>query len=339
MTIARVIHSVAASTLLRDRDQLEQAIADLILQFLQARSVTVLHLAEQDGVRKVLKRTSGTATARAASSEPESTCEAVETLISSNEALWRECVAVEGFIESVTPEGEILAVFPLRVRGEVLRVVEVISGESLAVAQLDLVYAVLRIVENHLALLDYGERDTLTSLLNRKTFESQFEKVRCALGEPVGTRTPEPTWLALVDIDHFKSINDTQGHLFGDEVLLLVSQLMKRNFRGADRLFRFGGEEFLIMMDDTSESGVQVALERLRVSIADFSFPQVRQVTISTGYTRVQASDVPTTCVERADEALYYAKNHGRNNVQNYDSLVASGALKQKEEKGDIELF
>jgi diguanylate cyclase (GGDEF)-like protein len=338
MTTSRVIHSVAASTLLRDRDQLEQAIADVILRFLQAQSVAVLHLTEHNGARRVFKRTTASSASSPSLSDPAA--ELLDGLMNANPALWRECIAADGFIESVTPQGQLLTVFPLHVRGDVPRAVEVITSTSIAVPQLDVVYGVLRIFENHLALLDYGERDTLTGLLNRKTFEAQFEKLRGAQSSTNGSRAPpEPTWLALVDIDHFKSINDTQGHLFGDEVLLLVSQLMKRTFRGADRLFRFGGEEFLILLDDTNAGGVHIALERLRIAIAEFEFPQVRTVTISTGYTQVQPSDVPTTCIERADAALYYAKNSGRNNVQSYENLIGSGLLKRKDERGDVELF
>lgn len=326
MLTARLIHSVAASTLQRDRDQLEKAIAHLILQFLQARSVTVAYFSEEEGGRQIIRRTVATD----GQPEPEP--------VPFNERLWNECIQANAFMEGVTPEGELITVFPLHVRADVRRVVQVHTTESLAIPQLDIVYGVLRIIENHLALLDYGERDTLTGLLNRKTFESRFNKVKSEPGDG-GRATNDPTWLALVDIDHFKVINDTQGHLFGDEVLLLVSQLMKRNFRGADQLFRFGGEEFLIILGETSEQGVQIALERLRVAIAEFKFPQLGTVTISLGYTRVLPTDVATTCVERADEALYYAKNHGRNNVQYYESLVASGELQPKNESGEVDLF
>jgi Diguanylate cyclase, GGDEF domain len=94
----------------------------------------------------------------------------------------------------------------------------------------------------------------------------------------------EPSWLGLVDIDKFKCINDNYGHLFGDEVLLLVSQLMKKSFRGTDQLFRFGGEEFVIVLDHATTEGVEVAFDRLRETIAAFEFPQVGRVTISLGY-------------------------------------------------------
>jgi len=196
--------------------------------------------------------------------------------------------------------------------------------------------------------LDYGELDTLTGLLNRKTFEGCFEKLRERLIRPapkVVQHLPEnrsqiaqPSWLALIDIDHFKAVNDGFWHLFGDEVLLLVSRLMRRSFRSGDLLFRFGGEEFLVLLEQASEPGAEMALERLRTMVEGYTFPQVR-LTISVGYTRINPEDVATLCVERADAALYYAKSHGRNNVRSCEALIAAGEIKHKVGNGEIELF
>ena len=120
---------------------------------------------------------------------------------------------------------------------------------------------------------------------------------------------------------------------------LLVSQLMKTCFRGTDQLFRFGGEEFVIVLDHATMEGVEVAFDRLRETIATFDFPQVGRVTISLGYSQIYPTDSPTTCVERADAALYYAKHHGRNNIRSYEMLVAAGELSAKDGGDDVELF
>jgi diguanylate cyclase (GGDEF)-like protein len=335
MSTARLVNGVADSTTQRDRDQLDQSIAVLLQQFLQARSVSVLQLVEKDGVRHLALK--------ACSSGAESSIGLDVARVDLLNAVdsWRASEHTNRLMESAGNDGQLFTLFPLPTTNDVLTLLAVESDVSLPVPHIDMVYGILRIVENHLALLDYGERDTLTGLLNRKTFESQFEKLRRRPPPPAKeNEQPDPCWLALVDVDRFKSINDSHGHLFGDEVLLLVSQVMKRTFRGADQLFRFGGEEFLILLDQTSVGGVGIALERLRAAIASFNFPQVGSVTISIGYTRVDATDVPTTCVERADEALYYAKNHGRNNVQFHEALVEIGELRTKVAKtGDVELF
>jgi diguanylate cyclase (GGDEF)-like protein len=243
------------------------------------------------------------------------------------------------FVERPSAAGEILTAFPVHASKDVARVCVVASNESLTIAQIDMVYGVLRIMENHLALVDYGERDTLTGLLNRKTFESHFEKMRRRNAIADATRSREPGWLALADIDKFKSINDSHGHLFGDEVLLIVSQILKRSFRGADQLFRFGGEEFLIVLDHATESGAQIALDRFRAAVEARAFPQIPRVTISIGYTQILPHDVPTICAERADDALYYAKENGRNKLCHYEALIVAGDLKPKADATEIEIF
>jgi len=252
----------------------------------------------------------------------------------------RDCTTLDRVVEGITAEGRLLTAFPLHAKSTVLGVVIVESAESLPVPHIDLIHGILRIIENHVALLDYGERDTLTGLLNRKTFDAYFNHVRRRVSSTQASDSAlEPSWLALVDIDHFKSINDRHGHLFGDEVLLLVSQMMTRNFRGADHIFRFGGEEFLIVLDHASDIGAHIALDRLRASIEAHRFPQIGRVTVSLGYTQIRPEDVGTICVERADNALYYAKAHGRNNLQNYEMLIRSGALDAKSDTASVELF
>ncbi len=119
--------------------------------------------------------------------------------------------------------------------------------------------SILRIYRNFQGLLDYSERDTLTGLLNRKTFDESFLKAMAepcaAAGAGVAGERPPGTaararsyWLGVIDIDHFKRVNDNHGHLIGDEVLLLLARLMRSSFRFHDRLYRFGGEEFVVLM-------------------------------------------------------------------------------------------
>jgi diguanylate cyclase (GGDEF)-like protein len=142
-----------------------------------------------------------------------------------------------------------------------------------------------------------------------------------------------------MDIDHFKRINDEFGHLYGDEVLLLLSRCMQRNFRQTDKLFRFGGEEFVVVLDRTSQPNSLKVLERFRNAIENYNFPQVGRVTISIGYVCLNGIDDPSTLVGRADQALYYAKEHGRNQVCFYEGLLAEGKLVAEHFTDDIQLF
>jgi len=190
--------------------------------------------------------------------------------------------------------------------------------------------------QNQLNLLDYAELDTLTKLLNRKTFDENFDRFITRAGRSIGVpqdRRSEcegeerPSWLAVVDIDHFKRINDRFGHLFGDEVLLRVAELMKKSFRQCDKLFRFGGEEFVVLLRNVSARDANDIFDRFRAGIESHDFPQLGRVTASVGYTRIDPAKPPAEILGHADEALYYSKEHGRNQVRCYEVLRAEGLL------------
>ena len=201
---------------------------------------------------------------------------------------------------------------------------------------------ILAIYNNFLGLIRDNERDALTGLLNRKTFETRMGKVLSKIryaGHRHNEKKDNEYCLAVIDIDHFKHVNDQFGHLVGDEVLILLSQHMQKNFRDDDYIFRFGGEEFVCLLKSNAEKG-QIGLNRLRVSVEQYKFPQVGKVTISIGVSNVTENDISAAVMDRADQALYYAKQNGRNRVCIYEQLVNEGYLKTAEiQSGDIELF
>ena len=341
----RLLDGVAQATSHRDRHELDREVARLLLGFLNAESVALLRLVDDGSPQPVLRQVclaSSRADVAPAAKDPPSWPLA-------EKPDWQACMMKGEIVHSQEAPQHVVTLVPIRGEHEINGLLVIETCVALGKRETDLIAGILSIIRNHLALLDYGELDTLTGLLNRKTFERSFEKVRRQdrerqQGAPTATDTPDPaqqesSWLALVDVDHFKSVNDGYGHLFGDEVLLLVSRLMKRSFRGADQLFRFGGEEFLVVLERTNEQGATIALERLRSAVAEYPFPQIGKITVSAGFTRIVPSDVSTTCVERADEALYYAKKHGRNRVQNWEALEASGEVTDKSTRGDVELF
>ena len=341
----QLLDGVAQATSHRDRHELDREVARLLLGFLNAETVTLLRLVD-DGSSQPMLRQVCLASSRTdvVPTENDPPCWPL-----SEKPEWQACMMKGEIVRSQDAPQHVVTLVPIRGEHEVNGLLVIETCAALGKRETDLIAGILSIIRNHLALLDYGELDTLTGLLNRKTFERSFEKVRRQdreqqLKPPTATDTQDPaqqesSWLALVDVDHFKAVNDGYGHLFGDEVLLLVSRLMKRSFRGADQLFRFGGEEFLVVLERTNEQGATIALERLRSAVAEYPFPQIGKVTVSAGFTRIVPSDVSTTCVERADEALYYAKKHGRNRVQNWEALEASGEVADKSSLGDVELF
>ena len=180
----------------------------------------------------------------------------------------------------------------------------------------------------------------MTGLLNRKTFDEHLH--RFSNSTKAENMTEIQPWLAVIDIDHFKLVNDRYGHLFGDEVLILVANLLRSNFGSQHRVFRFGGEEFVILLQPMSLSAVSEALEHFRQAVQDYEFPQIGKITVSLGFSGAHMrSPSPTELLSQANEALYYAKENGRNRVCHYETLQALGVLKKQEQitHDDVELF
>ena len=152
------------------------------------------------------------------------------------------------------------------------------------------------------------------------------------------TSEPVQNWLAVVDIDHFKQVNDRFGHLYGDEVLILVANILRSSFRSHDRIFRFGGEECVGLLRNTTRSKAHKVFNRFREAVQGYHFPQVGNVTVSLGFVGTSRGS-PVEILGQADQALYYAKEHGRNQVRFSEDLVASGELATKVANDDVELF
>jgi two-component system cell cycle response regulator len=162
-------------------------------------------------------------------------------------------------------------------------------------------------------LIDAALTDPLTGLHNRRGLEGRAEALHFRPGVVPITQV----WI-MVDIDHFKRVNDTYGHEAGDEVLKGVAEALRSTARGADLVARFGGEEFVLVLPDTSaELAVRIA-ERLRLAVEALSTDvggQVIRVTASFGVAQRAAQDSQLEVLERADAALYSSKKDGRNRV------------------------
>jgi diguanylate cyclase (GGDEF)-like protein len=297
-----LLDSVASTTARRDRDALDRALVCLLTDFLETEAITLLRVVSDGAVRRVEHRL------RVSRQHGESGSVRTEESAQYPELVdfpaWEECVQRSQIAVRTSRHGRLTTAFPVRGERAVVGILAIETSKPLPPRETDLVRGVLGILRNHLSLLDYGELDALTGLLNRKTFEAYLDKLRRRMLQ--ARALWEPSWLALIDIDRFKSINDRYGHLFGDEILLLVSSLMRRVFRSGEQLFRFGGEEFVVVIDHARSSDAQAAFERLRAAIEEYPFPQIGRVSISVGYTRITAQDVPAVCIERADAALYH---------------------------------
>jgi diguanylate cyclase len=155
--------------------------------------------------------------------------------------------------------------------------------------------------------------DTLTGIPNREAFDERF-----ILERERFLRYKHPASLAILDIDHFKLVNDNHGHLVGDRVLQAFAATIKKMIRSTDFLARFGGEEFILIMPETDANAAHVLLEKIREGIAQMppkNLGTQNSITVSGGLAAFQLGEKAEQLVERADQALYLAKNEGRNRI------------------------
>ena len=160
-------------------------------------------------------------------------------------------------------------------------------------------------------LEELATTDALTGAYNRRKFNelilAELERVR---------RYEHPLSLFILDIDHFKRINDTQGHEAGDEVLVVLADLIRAGIRATDSLARWGGEEFVVLSPEvTLEEAMRLA-QRLRTAAGTYEYSFVGKVTASIGVAQHRTGETPDELFARADEALYRAKEGGRDRVE-----------------------
>jgi diguanylate cyclase (GGDEF)-like protein/PAS domain S-box-containing protein len=158
-------------------------------------------------------------------------------------------------------------------------------------------------------LADY---DALTQIYNRRKITELLEEELNRF-----QRNPSQSFgVLMLDIDHFKKINDTYGHDVGDAALKTFSETLKTYLRKSDHFGRLGGEEFLIIAPDTTKEALQALADKLRKTISDTPFPHIQHLTTSIGAAASHEGDTADTLLKRADTALYQAKEAGRNQVK-----------------------
>ena len=153
-------------------------------------------------------------------------------------------------------------------------------------------------------------RDPLTGARNRRVMN---EELQSAVANQ--RRHGLDSALLLIDLDHFKQVNDRFGHQAGDQVLITLVDVAKRNLRQEDRLFRFGGEEFLVLLKNTDEAGLAAAAQNLKEQLAQHLKSPGGTVTVSMGGAVLYAGESWEQWLERADQQLYQAKSAGRDRI------------------------
>ncbi len=153
--------------------------------------------------------------------------------------------------------------------------------------------------------------DRLTGLFNRRKFDELFAN-ECERTQ----RTGSPLTMLMVDIDHFKRVNDSYGHQVGDQVLVAVANLLAQGVRKLDTVARWGGEEFMVLCPSTQLAGACTLAENVRATIENSDFPTVGKMTCCFGVAQYRSGETSDALIQRADAALYRAKHDGRNLVR-----------------------
>lgn len=173
----------------------------------------------------------------------------------------------------------------------------------------------IKLEKSNQKLQKMASHDPLTGLRNRLTLEADIERMISNFNSHGG-----PFAVAMIDIDHFKLINDNHGHLAGDQVLKTLAKVLADSLRESDRVYRAGGEEFVLILQRLSESEATSKLEHLREKINQYGFEfEGRRITLSISlglfHSDMFAASTPNDIMRSVDEALYHSKNTGRNRL------------------------
>jgi len=321
--VARIIES-------RDRTSAEKALVDVLHRLLPASDVALFEVIQVDAYRHCFQRAHILDQLGTVESlplwYPASSCP-ILTDFPNRQRAADQLESVRFIDESCQAHG---LVMPMVTESQQTFLLEITSPHPWTTGAQQVVEGCFKVFHHFLNLLNYGERDTLTGLLNRKSFDEAFFKMSQqdpnasdGTAEEGERRHPSAAcWMAVIDIDHFKRVNDTHGHPVGDQVIRAVAQCLSACVRPMDTVSRYGGEEFAIILPSCqSVFGAQVA-ERIRERVA--ATPLVLEggdtlhftVSIGGAYAPQWLRFTAAAWIERADEQLYRAKAEGRNRAE-----------------------
>lgn len=260
--------------------------------------------------------------------------EELQTLVPFDALVYRHTLASWEFVFRIGMGGPHRTEYRLGLEGEAYGCLELhrrtrFSTEELEAIEICLAAAIcpVRNACRFLALEQMALSDSLTHIPNRRALDQDLNKT-CHLAQRHG----QAHSLVLIDLDHFKSVNDTCGHLVGDQVLQLAADTLRRSLRSSDRVYRYGGEEFAVLLPCTTTTCAREVAERIRLALANLNLDGSNvplQITASCGVASYLAGDTPEHWLARADQALYQAKQAGRNQTRVFPAIgPASGSAR-----------
>ena len=346
-TSPHLLEHIVVLTSLREQHALQQCLVKTLQEFISANEISLYGLSTASGNTTLKLLVSVESPDEVENSSQSKRFPALRTI--QDDPDLKQCITTKKQVISAWQDvragkskSGIKVIYPVTTEQGVVGFF-IIKCAKLIEKDQEMAISFLRIYHNYLQLINANEHDALTGLLNRKSFAEKMMTVLAAQRGNQDRATDEQGsakhCLAMLDIDHFKKVNDKFGHLHGDEVLLLFARLMTQTFRVDDQLYRYGGEEFVVFLKNVDLTTGLSILERFRAKFEAFNIPHVGKVTVSIGAVEVNKQDLPTTVVEQADKALYYAKDNGRNQVCAYEKLLEEGKLNNILTSGDVELF
>jgi len=331
-----IVGEIAGFTSLRDVDLLELSLLKSIYGILNPLQVSLISV-DSDNV--ILKKVDYSATKHGTITTkipaPAELITAFDKLDNSN----------LDFCSVNTEDKSALTLFLLVNNRRVARYIIIENhGFGIAKAHAQQISGMMQIYVNFKQVLQEAQIDELTGLSNRKTFDHIIRKLHDS-NVQTGPRIENDKrthlneakyWLVLADVDHFKKINDTHGHLMGDEVLVRIAQSFQNSLRTEDFIFRYGGEEFALIINAHDKEDLTQLLERVRSTISSIAIPNIGNITVSMGCIELLVDRFYMESIEFADQALYKSKDSGRDQITFFDS----NSITQDEEPSmDIDLF
>ncbi|MFF3099745.1 sensor domain-containing diguanylate cyclase [Viridibacillus arvi] len=211
--------------------------------------------------------------------------------------------------------------YELELRTTKKQMEEAYLEKNRALAKLEQIYLEIEkkqieLMEINSDLVKISNTDKLTGISNRRFFQNKLEE------QIVIYRTEEMTFsLLIIDIDHFKKVNDTYGHQIGDIVLSKLANILKIQVRKNDIVARFGGEEFTIILPDTNVEEAILIAQKLNRTIEEAEWTETGNLTVSIGLATFSENDTEDSFVKKADQALYVSKENGRNRATHFRNL------------------
>src|SRR6266852_2791075 len=294
------LETVVQLTEKRDMHSLAKCLVEIIGKFIAAKSITLYGIYNQNGDKEFNEVNIKGATIRDLSNPNQLS----EALLQEKEG-FDSCMKTRKMVVLDNSKSYKRFIIPVHGMQNIIELV-VIDCRNMSAEDQSLVNQILHIYSNQKLLLTRNELDALTGLLNRQAFDERMRKIVAGLRErQLQRRTDDrrkASYFALMDIDHFKQVNDKYGHLYGDEVLLLFARVMTKSFRHYDLLFRYGGEEFVVVLNNTDLETALTILERFRITIENYNFPQIGRKTISIGVTEISNQTMLSNIIDRADK-------------------------------------